>query len=137
MVTSSDFDMWIRLWSSGVEFAYVNEPIVRYHVHRNGLTGNRRKLTEGSELLLRKHKLFFEQDLASYSNQLRGLGIHYFEAGQVRPARAALRRSIRCAPQFRNTAYFLLTFLGSAAFPWIARIRDRLKDWTTQRSVSS
>jgi glycosyltransferase involved in cell wall biosynthesis len=126
IVFCSDCDLWIRLWRAGYEFQAVDRPIVRYHIHPDGLSGSLGKVVTGTEILLRKHESFFADHPASYGEHLQELGVRYFASGEAGRARAAFARSVRVHPQWKNCGYLVLSLLGGRLYPWIPRVRKWL-----------
>lgn len=55
MPSCQDWDMWIRIISSGYAFKGIEEPLVIYHRHGKGSIGTGTKVEKGYRLYYRKH----------------------------------------------------------------------------------
>lgn len=119
----SDYDLWIRLWRAGFQIACIDQPLVRYFVHGNGLTDNPRKVIAGKERVLRKHEQFFAEDPASFGELYRRLGLRYYDVGEVRKARGALAKALRLRPTLSTWVYYVLTFGGSRFYRGAGALR--------------
>ena len=54
-----DYDMWIRI-SKDFHFECIEEPLVKYHVHKNQSSNNAAIRARGLEAMLKKHHEFFQ-----------------------------------------------------------------------------
>jgi glycosyltransferase involved in cell wall biosynthesis len=120
-----DYDLWIRV-ASRFRFEYVDEPLVRYHVHPHGISQDAVRWTRSVERLLAKHPAFFGANPRGSSLLYRALGVRYARGGQLVQARRALGKAIWLWPgEPRSYGSLALTLLGSEAFRRIAVWRDR------------
>ncbi len=121
----SDYDMWIRV-AQRFRLGYIQEPLVKYHVHGDGLSGDLAKRIRGQELLLAKHGSFFSTSVTGNSRKYLSLGILYGYAGDVRKARAAFWRASRINPwAIQNYFNLCLSLLGPVAFKKVRAWRDK------------
>jgi glycosyltransferase involved in cell wall biosynthesis len=120
-----DYDLWIRV-AGLFRFEYVDDPLVRYHVHPHGISQNAMRWTSSVERLLAKHPAFFAANPRGSSLLYRVLGVKYACRGQLALAQRALGKAIWLWPREpRSYASLALTLLGSEAFRRITAWRDR------------
>lgn len=97
IVYGPDYDMWIRL--AGIyHFECIPEPLVKYTVHRESLSGDPRRILKGKEAILKKHQTAFLQDNRAYSRLCAELSILYHRTGDLQKGRQMLWRAIRAYP---------------------------------------
>jgi glycosyltransferase involved in cell wall biosynthesis len=92
-----DYDMWIRIGRQ-FEFAYVDIPLVKYHVHADSLSTDYRKKRRASELLLKKHWALFAADPSDLARQYATLGVMFYQEGRVMEALRAFWKAMRVSP---------------------------------------
>ena len=59
--SGEDWDLWIRLIDEGVEFGYIDEPLVRYHQSDESKSSQMDVATEGREKITEKHSELLEK----------------------------------------------------------------------------
>jgi glycosyltransferase involved in cell wall biosynthesis len=110
-----DRDLWIRI-SRDFHFDYVQDPLLNYFVHPKKVWTNLEALTQGLEIMLRKHgsSVAFRKQCSS---RYLEFGVKFCEANQIGKGRRALRRSISLYPyRIKSYLYLFLTLLGLKVF---------------------
>jgi glycosyltransferase involved in cell wall biosynthesis len=126
MPVASDYDLWIRI-AARFRLGYIREPLVKYYVHGDGLSGNVTLQIRGLETLMAKHRDFFAMDRANNSRRHRELGVLYCYAGDVRRGQAAFRQAIRIDPLAMRSYFDLcLSLFGPVTFKKVKTLRANL-----------
>jgi glycosyltransferase involved in cell wall biosynthesis len=126
MPTNSDYDMWIRI-SKKFSFKIIENALVKYCIHENGLTLNHKKKAIGLEILFEKHGDFFEKNRKEYSNMYLSLGVHYCYEGEIQKGRKAFSKSIRMNPfEMRSYFNFILSLLGVEKFKKFKKAKEKM-----------
>jgi glycosyltransferase involved in cell wall biosynthesis len=94
---SSDFEMWLRI-SLSYRFLYVDEPLVRYHLHDAQLSADYAKKARSLHRILEKHAPFYEQQRKKFSRSVIELGRLYSYSRQFSQARETFWKAIRLNP---------------------------------------
>ena len=116
MLTSSDYDMWLRI-ARVAHFLHIETPLIKYYIHPHGLSHNVNKVIQGIELLLAKHQHDFARYKDGYSQEYFALGVCYCETRQMAKGRAALCKAIRLRPTHIRAYFHLgLSLFGAAGY---------------------
>jgi glycosyltransferase involved in cell wall biosynthesis len=59
--SAEDWDLWIRLMKQGCNFAYIDEPLTRYHQSDDSKSSQFEIATEGREKITEKHSRLLEE----------------------------------------------------------------------------
>jgi glycosyltransferase involved in cell wall biosynthesis len=81
LISTEDYDLWIRLAAKSNKFAFINEPLGEYHRHDNNVSANIEKHLAAELALLAKHfsaNAQFEKVLA----RRRRKALAYYGAGR-------------------------------------------------------
>jgi glycosyltransferase involved in cell wall biosynthesis len=81
LISTEDYDLWIRLAAKSNKFAFINEPLGEYHRHDNNVSANIEKHLAAELALLAKHfsaNALFENLLA----RRRRKALAYYGAGR-------------------------------------------------------
>jgi len=121
-----DYDMWIRI-SKKFHFEYIEEPLVKYHVHENKLSTKYAHMISGYEAQFRKNGSLFALDSKAYSQYYSDLGVLYGCTGNIAKARGAFVKAIRIYPfQIRPYRNLCLSLLGAGIFNRLRHTREKL-----------
>jgi hypothetical protein len=93
----SDWDMWVRI-ALRFQFKYIDEPLVRYTVHGNSISGNMQMLIRSRERLLEKHANVFAKHPRFLSGWYALLGSRYSRLGDSLNARRSFVKALRAWP---------------------------------------
>jgi glycosyltransferase involved in cell wall biosynthesis len=125
MLACSDYDMWIRI-SKKFSFKIIENTLVKYCVHENGLTLNHEKKARSLEILLKKHENFFKSDCKGYSKQYLELGVIYCYNREIQNGRKAFGKSIVINPfEIRNYFNLILSLLGVKKFKKLKEAKEK------------
>jgi glycosyltransferase involved in cell wall biosynthesis len=116
VVWGLDYDMWIRI-AKQFHFEYIEEPLVKYHVHANQISNNTDLKIRGMEALLKKYERFFAEDRKQFSQHYRDLGSLCCENGRPLKAQVAFLKAIGLYPfEIRNYYDLGLSLFGAKNF---------------------
>lgn len=105
-----DWDLYLRL-AQHSPFAYVDEPLTRYHVHSQGQTSAKTEknpvIAESLSILYQKHLDLFQKDRKARGKLLTTIGYYQASCGQTKAARRSFLRSILHDP-LQKAAYISL-----------------------------
>jgi glycosyltransferase involved in cell wall biosynthesis len=102
-----DRDLWIRL-SLNWDFEYINEPLTRTYLHKQGhLSARLKEQTEGRKKLLTKYGDLFNQDKNTWSKLHILQGAQYCQLKDMTKGRKNFVKGIMIYP-FNFNAYFHL-----------------------------
>lgn len=119
-----DYDMWIRM-SKEFRFEYIEEPLVKYHVHRNGLTSNHDMVIRGMEILNKKYGQFLALNKKSYSHFYLVLGGAYCYNQNMKKGKEAFLKAIKLYPfEIRHYFNLGLSLLGASSFRKLREIKE-------------
>jgi len=131
LIANEDYDMWLRI-SSKYEIGYIDEPLVIYRFHSQGISRDPDRAYPGEKKVVEKALRNFGKDypdvIRSYKRRRSGLffsfGYEYFAINDFRQARKKFITSIICRPwNLRAVKYYFLTFLGQKNVALIRRIK--------------
>jgi glycosyltransferase involved in cell wall biosynthesis len=112
-----DRDLWIRL-SLNWGFEYINEPLTRTYVHKQGhLSARLKEQIEGREKLLTRYTNLFNKDRKTWSKLHLLQGAQYCQLKDMKKGRNNIVKGIKIYP-FNFNAYFhlLSALLGANAY---------------------
>ena len=112
-----DRDLWIRL-SMKWDFEYINEPLTRTYVHKQGhLSARLKEQIEGREKILKKYSNLFNRDRKTWSKLHLLQGAQYCQLKDMKKGRRKFIKGIKIYP-FNLNAYFHLfsALLGTNAY---------------------
>ncbi len=111
-----DYDMWLRI-SQKFQFECINQPLIKYGIHKNALSKNLGLQIRGYEAWLEKYDRFIKEDLKEYSRRNYILGMMYCMNGDTSKGREIILGVIKGYPM-NPKAYVILvgSFLGSFGF---------------------
>jgi len=122
----SDYDMWIRI-SREFKFEYINQPLVKYHVHENKLSNNPGLVIKGIETLLKKYDQLFASNRKGLSQHYLALGVFYCYSGNVKRGREAFLRAIKLYPfGLKNYFNLCICLLGVNCFKKSKEIKQAI-----------
>jgi glycosyltransferase involved in cell wall biosynthesis len=122
-----DYDLWIRI-SRDYHFEFINEPLVRYAVHRDRLSADTKTILTGKEAQLAKYADYFAGDRRAYGRYFLSLGVLYCYNRKLTEGRAAMCRAIRIYPyEIRPYINLFFTLWGSENFTRMKAFKDRLQ----------
>lgn len=112
-----DRDLWIRL-SLNWDFEYINEPLTRTYVHKQGhLSAKLKEQIEGREKLLTKYSKLFNQDRKTWSKIHLLQGAQYCQLKNMKKGRRNFVEGIKIYPfNFNAYLYLFSAFFGSKAY---------------------
>jgi glycosyltransferase involved in cell wall biosynthesis len=112
-----DRELWIRL-SLNWDFEYINEPLTRTYVHKQGhLSARLKEQIEGREKLLTKYSNLFNQDRKNWSKLHLLQGAQYCQLKNMKKGRKNFIKGIKIYPfNFNAYLYLLSAVLGSNAY---------------------
>jgi glycosyltransferase involved in cell wall biosynthesis len=120
-----DWDLWIRI-SKYFHFEYIEEPLVKYHIHENRLSNNPEIKARGLEDMFNKYGKDFKFT-KYYRNSYLGIGVEFCYKGETKKGMKAFLESIRLNPlEIRNYFYLLLSLLGASNFKRIKKFQEKL-----------
>jgi glycosyltransferase involved in cell wall biosynthesis len=124
---SQDYDLWFRL-SNVCFFECVQEPLFKYHIHKDKITTNPVARTKGLALMKAKYQRSGRAISASYfGNVYSDLGISYCLAGDTRAGRKAFVEAIRSSPaHVRGYLNLCFSLLGAKNFGRVKQIERRI-----------
>jgi glycosyltransferase involved in cell wall biosynthesis len=121
-----DYDMWVRI-SKEYHYEYIKEPLVKYYIHKNKLSGNYPKYIEGAEEILKKYGEVLSKHKMAHSRHLFELGLAYCECDMALKGRKALMKAIYLYPwERRYYTNFCLSLLGSKIFHQVKKLKRRI-----------
>jgi glycosyltransferase involved in cell wall biosynthesis len=121
-----DYDMWIRI-AKEYQFEYIKEPLVKYYIHKNRLSGNYEKFIAGAETILVKYRDILATHKMAHSRHLFELGVAYCECGRALSGKRALMKAIYLYPwEWRYYINFCLSLFGDTMFRHAKRLRRRI-----------
>jgi len=120
-----DRDLWIRL-SLNWDFEYINEPLTRTFVHKQGhLSARLKEQIEGREKLLAKYSDLFNQDRKNWSKLHLLQGAQYCQLKDMKKGRKNFVKGIKIYPfNFNAYFHFFSALLGTNAY---LRLRKSFK----------
>jgi glycosyltransferase involved in cell wall biosynthesis len=112
-----DRDLWIRL-SLNWDFEYINEPLTRTYIHKQGHLSERLKdQIEGREKLLTKYSNLFNQDKKTWSKLILLQGAQYCQLKDMKKGRKNIVKGIKIYPlNFNAYFHFFSALLGTNAY---------------------
>jgi glycosyltransferase involved in cell wall biosynthesis len=115
-----DYDLWLRL-SRFYQFEFLREPLLSYYMHPDKIWTNPEAIRKGVDILLQKYgesETFRKRCSVFYLS----VAVQFWEAGESRKARAALRQAISLYPfDARYYFYFLLSQVNPRIYRSIQR----------------
>lgn len=128
---ADDWDMWIRFVASGVNFAFIDKPLFKYHIYGGNITKTivAEKTIKDMEYLLDKHKSLYDKFPKSRSRLLSYLGKLYADSGNMITSRRILKKSLNL-DRYNTKAYvvFLLTLFGKNFYLSVLKIVRSLEN---------
>jgi len=112
-----DRDLWIRL-SLNWDFEYINEPLTRTFVHKQGhLSARLKEQIKGRETLLTRYSNLFNQDKKTWSKLHLLQGAQYCQLKDMKKGRKNFVRGIKIYPlNFYAYFHLLSALLGTNAY---------------------
>jgi glycosyltransferase involved in cell wall biosynthesis len=119
LISVEDYDMWIRI-ASQFQIGFLNKPLLRYRIHRKGISRNIARSYLGEEKVIRKNadlfRFHYPKILPLLKQRLAQLyfefGYEYFHEHDYLKAREQLKISLNHRPQqLKGWVYYGLTFL--------------------------
>lgn len=131
--SGEDWDIWIRLIQEGCNFAYIDEPLTRYHKDESSKSKQKDVATEGREMLTQKHLGLLEEagDKIKATHHLNRAKKQY-QLGDNTGTREHLKKTLTNNP-IEPEAYVLLAIYvvkaitGIDIMPRAAEIKGKLK----------
>jgi glycosyltransferase involved in cell wall biosynthesis len=81
LISTEDYDLWIRLAAKSNKFAFINEPLGEYHRHDNNVSANIEKHLAAELALLTKH-FAVDSRLQNALARRRRKALAYYGAGR-------------------------------------------------------
>jgi glycosyltransferase involved in cell wall biosynthesis len=120
----NDYDMWIRI-ARQFHVDCVEQPLVKYYVHRVRISTNPEIMSAGVDKMLAKHPTLPIGKYLSHSATLAGMA--YCELGNRRESRKAFLKAIRLAPRtLKHYLIFALALLGPGCLRTARGLKQRL-----------
>jgi glycosyltransferase involved in cell wall biosynthesis len=133
----NDYDMWIRI-AKEFHFDYIREPLTKYLVHTNKLSGNFDLSIKGREIILEKYRSDFNLNRKAYGYAYRVLGELYCYNGNVKKGKEAFLQSIKIYPlEVRSYCHYCLSLLGANNFKFTRGLARQLLAPLRARKVRS
>ncbi len=82
LISTEDYDLWIRLAAKSNKFAFIDEPLGEYHRHDNNVSANIEKHLAAELALLTKALLLLIQDSKMRSHDDEEKHLAYYGAGR-------------------------------------------------------
>ncbi|MGH7828207.1 MAG: glycosyltransferase family 2 protein [Candidatus Binatia bacterium] len=120
-----DYDLWIRI-ARLFEFESIAEPLLKYFVHGDQVWTNLDALTEGLEIMLRKHgsSRAFRKKSSSY---YVSFGVRFCENNDLKSGRKAFLRAAVLYPyRFQPYLYACFALLGPSKFDKARNVKTKL-----------
>jgi glycosyltransferase involved in cell wall biosynthesis len=132
-----DFDMIIRIASSGYEFDFINEVLFKYYIHENNITTRDKypssekslKLAKQYRDFINKHKHLFEKDKKIYSNHLNNLANLYAFGEKKKEAIKCFLESIKNNPKFNRCIYLITLTLSNKLYKFLYKFKTKIKEY--------
>jgi glycosyltransferase involved in cell wall biosynthesis len=122
----TDYDMWIRI-AKEYYFEYIEDPLVKYYIHNNKLSGNYANFAEGAEAILAKYGKVLSKNKIGLSRHLFELGLAYCESERASKGRRALMNAIYLYPwEKRYYTNFILSLFGGTIFRQVKQFKHRI-----------
>jgi glycosyltransferase involved in cell wall biosynthesis len=117
-----DRDMWIRL-SLNWDFEYINEPLTRTYVHKQGhLSARLKEQIEAREKLLIKYSNLFNQDRKTWSKLILHQGAQYCQLKNMKRGRENFLKGIQIDPfNFKAYLHLLSSLFGQSAYQFLRK----------------
>ncbi len=112
MKSGQDFELWLRI-AQKYKVAYVDEPLVIYHIHTGKrISTNPLNKIQGQELLIGYYCEYLDKHKNIKSIRIIKIVPYYLRAGQIKNAIKAYYKAVRLAPLNikYNIKYFLLFY---------------------------
>jgi glycosyltransferase involved in cell wall biosynthesis len=115
LTSYQDYDLWIRMAKS-FHFDFIQEPLVKYHLHQKKIWTNLAALKSGMDLMMEKYG--DSPGFRKYqADKYLSLGVRFCRQGDVRSGRETLIKAIHLDPfQVRNYFYLFMSLLGAKGF---------------------
>lgn len=126
--TGQDWEMRIRILKI-YDFAFANEPLFRYYIHRKSITETIDYMSKIHDLcyVVEKHQSCYNKFSKIYSEQLRVIGTYYILDRNIKKARKFFVKAISVYPYYIKTYINLsISFLGVNFFRNLLLIKRRL-----------
>jgi glycosyltransferase involved in cell wall biosynthesis len=120
-----DHDLWIRI-SKHYNVEYVDEPLVRYHIHKNRLSTNPEVRARGIKDMMDKYgkRIISENDY--YRNSCMTIGMEFCDEGNMTKGRKALLTAIRFNPLKINPFfYFGISLLDHKNYLRLRNLKEK------------
>lgn len=135
--STEDYDLWLRL-ARCFQFAFVDQPLVRYRLHTGNATGNFLRMREGELYVLEKtlqadpalvNRIGHRKVKARLVELYQAIAYAYYDAGLYAQANRSFLRSMCASPSHVwSWSYWAATLLPS---PLIRRLRMLKHSMTT------
>jgi glycosyltransferase involved in cell wall biosynthesis len=139
---------WLMLWkiaANGIQFLYLDEPLVRYRKHERGMTSDFERITKGRLMAINRIEEFQQQSgvriySANEFNALREpvhyeLALHFLRSNRKLRAWQEVIRALALSSNRRQIKLLLLAAspaLGARAIEWVGAVDNRLWHWRLQ-----
>lgn len=131
--SAEDWDLWIRLMKRGCNFAYIDEPLTRYHLDDDSKSSQKDIATEGREKITEKHsKLLNEAGTRVKARHHLNRAKKQYQLGDNNGTQRHLKKTLRNNPLEPEayalvTIYLIRTITGLDLIPIAAKIKGKLK----------
>lgn len=128
-----DWDLYIRM-SQKYNIEYINEPLLKYYVHGDSITGNCAKAIEGHEIITEK-VLKIVNSSKLYSLKKKILYFHYKKRADIYLKFGIMKKTIKYRLKsfrynpldFKNNIQLLISFGGKNFYDSITGIKKTIK----------
>ena len=120
-----DYDLWVRI-SKNFCFDYVNKALYRYYVHEKKIWTNPQALSQGLDMMIKKHCTKDWAVKKHFASQFLLLGVMFCYTGDLEKGRKAYWAAMRLYPfEMRHYFNFFLSFLGTGNFYRLKTLKQR------------
>jgi glycosyltransferase involved in cell wall biosynthesis len=118
-----DHDLWIRI-SRYFKFDFIEEALVRYHIHEKRLSNDPYIVSKGFDDMLSKYGIgLLDLDRDYYGSRYLAMGVLFCLMGDVKRGRRCLLRALILNPYNLRTYFYLaLSFGGVNLFKKIKKL---------------
>lgn len=97
---NEDYELWIRLAKHGYEFACINEPLLKYHMHDGErIFRSAARRLSGMEIIINKNKEYYANHKYPYWRHLLTMSVQSRQAGNTLKALRYWCKAISLQPQ--------------------------------------
>ena len=119
-----DWEMWIRI-AKGHQFDFIENPLVRYYIHKNRITTDLENKIKGIKIVINKYFEEFISRRKAYSRLRFILGNLYCRIENMEKGRKEFLKAIKLFPFYvKYYIYFGSALLGADIYMKIAHIKN-------------